>query len=129
MHQIRGFSRGGFRFDRNRFSPVRKLSVFGHRDEVSAGCLPVVDRCGSAVFGHEACAAKHAVPGERWLKLGRPPAPIQHIRAGYMHEGVRILTMPGMTQDIVQVVGPVEAKGGVGIAGRTISSRVHQVVV
>ena len=46
--------------------------------------------------------------------------------AGLDHGGV---SMPRMAEDVVQVVGAVEAVGGIGIAGRAVSAGMHEVVV
>ena len=108
--------------------PARQLAVVGDDDLVAPRSLAVVDDGGLAVARHKAGAAKHAVAGEFGLQRGRVPRPVDHVGATHMHEGKRLLPLPRLCHDVVQVVDAVDAKGRIGVSGQTGAARVHQVV-
>ena len=88
-----------------------------------------VDGCRPSLFGDEPCAAERAMVREGGLQLGGLPCPVHHVRAGNVDEGVRRLALPRVPQDVVEVVGTVQAEGDVGIAGAAVAAGMHQVVV
>ena len=66
------------------------------------------------------------------LKLGCLPLPVDHIWAGYVDKGIRLpilRALPRMTQDVVHMVGAIAVNGCIGVAGRTVTTGVHKVVV
>ena len=58
----------------------------------------MIDRRGLALLGDEPGTAEHAVTGEGWPQLCLLPGPVQHIRAGDVHEGEGSFAFPRVPQ-------------------------------
>ena len=123
MREIRLRAVGVDRLDRVGLLPSRETAILGEGDLVPTRSLTVVDHGGLAFFGEKTRAAEHAMPGEGRVKRGRLPRPVEHIGAGDVDE-----VKPRRIDNVVQMVGTVEKKCGVGIAGQAVSTGMHQVV-
>ena len=54
---------------------------------------------------------------------------MQHVGTGDMDEGKRFSTLPGMTQDVMQVANTIDMKRRIRIARHARATRMHEVVV
>ena len=89
----------------------------------------MIDRRRTSLLRDEAGPAEHAVSGERRLELRCLPRPVEQIHARDVHERIRNLVLPRMSEDVMQVILAVDAKCGVWIAGPAVASGMHQVKV
>ena len=92
-------SRGRLGFDGNRLAPLVQAIIQRKGDMVSARSLTVIDDGGDAFLGEECSTAVHAVPGPGRRQHGRMPFPMDHVRAGYVSEGMAV----GLV-NVVQVI-------------------------
>ena len=133
MFKIRFFPIRCFGLNGKWVFPGRDLVVLGDGDLIALRSATVVDHCGSAVLGHEACATAHGMTREGGLQLRLPPGPVQHVRAGDMDPGKALsglpLDHPLMRNDVVQVIGAIKMEGRIRVCRLATATRVHEVEI